>query len=102
MGRVRLYQRLADGARVQRNSITDRQTYEQLVSIEGRTLEAPQGEHDDLSMTFGFAVWAVDVPGPEPFVIVTGPPAPESRPNAPKVDTSWSRVPGTFLLPHRR
>jgi hypothetical protein len=60
--KIDLYQKLSDGARCGQYTINDKQTFEQLASVEGRTLEAPPGQHDDIAMAFGFAVWAAERP----------------------------------------
>jgi Terminase large subunit, T4likevirus-type, N-terminal len=85
-----LYQRLAESARCGGMTINDEQTYNQLASIEARTLEAPEGLHDDCSMAYGFAIWACENPGPTPFVVVAGPP--EMPKHDRPVDTSWSAL----------
>jgi hypothetical protein len=102
--KIDLYQKLSDGARCGGFTISDQQKFEQLASIEGRTLEAPKSFHDDIAMAFGLAVWAAEEPGTTPFVIVTGPPEPKPEPTTPlpKVDTSWQRIPGSFPRIPRR
>lgn len=97
-----LYQRIAESARVRAMTITDQETFNQLASIEARTLEAPPGLHDDIAMAIAIANWACHNQGVTPFVIIQGPPEPKPEPEpAPHKGEhpSWKRMQGGSMFP---
>jgi hypothetical protein len=53
-----MYSDVADVMQNRAAIIHDLQTFQQLCSIEGSSLSAPQGQHDDLAVAFGLAVVA--------------------------------------------
>lgn len=64
--KVQLYDKLAECARCGGFTINDQATYHQLASVESATLAAPEGQHDDLAMAMGFAIWAAEAPSIQP------------------------------------
>ncbi len=64
-GKAVLYDTCADAFREQDVTLHDLDTYVELASIEGSTLLAPEGEHDDLADAFALALQgrAAPVPG---------------------------------------
>jgi hypothetical protein len=64
-----MYSHMADGLREHEIIIHDWATYEQLASIDGNTLSAPEGMHDDRATSFALAYIGTMVPfGPPPQV----------------------------------
>lgn len=57
-GKPILYNVLAESLRTASTTIRDRQTFDQLASIEASTLSAPAGLHDDSAMAFALAIMA--------------------------------------------
>lgn len=56
LGKVRLYDGAADAFRHGETMIHSLETFTQLSSIEGSTLRAPSGEHDDRAMSYALAL----------------------------------------------
>lgn len=70
-GKALMYSVLADGLKEAQVVIHNWKTFEQLSSIDGSTLSAPQGQHDDRATAFALAFLATQVPsGPVPQVEV--------------------------------
>jgi len=66
-----MYSMFADGLKEGQITIHDWRTYEQLSSIDGRTLSAPEGQMDDRATACVLAFLATQVPsGPIPEVEV--------------------------------
>lgn len=55
LGKTLLYNELADGFRNDDTTVHSFATYEQVASIEGSTLRAPEGEHDDRADSYALA-----------------------------------------------
>ena len=58
LGKTLLYAAMADTARDRQTTIHTFETYLQLASIDGSTLRAPEGEHDDCADSYALAVVA--------------------------------------------
>lgn len=70
-GKALMYSMFADGLKEGQITIHDWRTYEQLSSIDGRTLSAPEGQMDDRATACVLAFLATQVPsGPIPEVEV--------------------------------
>lgn len=61
-GKVLMYSTLADDVRAEETTIHDSATFEQVASVEGSTLRAPEGDHDDLADAYALALQARAVP----------------------------------------
>jgi hypothetical protein len=61
--KAQLYASVAEALRGKRVLLHGFGTYTQLATIEGSSLSAPAGEHDDRAMAFGLAVCALERPG---------------------------------------
>jgi hypothetical protein len=55
LGKALMYARLTEDVREKLVTIHDEMTYEQLTMVEGATLKAPEGEHDDHAIAMGLA-----------------------------------------------
>lgn len=60
-GKPLMYTKMADALIAKSCIIHDETTFAQLVSIEGSTLKAPEGEHDDFATYFCLAICAMDL-----------------------------------------
>lgn len=80
--------------------IHSREVMSQLGNIDVNSQSAPKGQHDDLAVGMGLAVAAAVSPVTEPFVIVSGPPAPQPvQPGERKGPSpSWKGL-GGYSLP---
>ncbi|HZZ78983.1 MAG TPA: terminase family protein [Gemmataceae bacterium] len=58
LGKVKLYDRCAEAFQNQEVRVHSLATFSQLSSIDGATLRAPEGQHDDLADAFALAVQA--------------------------------------------
>jgi hypothetical protein len=67
-GKALLYDRLADAFRQEQTQLHSFATYAQLASIDGSTLRAPPGEHDDRADAYALACMALTKALPPPFL----------------------------------
>jgi hypothetical protein len=72
LGKTRLYDNCAENCRNAEVTLHSFSTYTQLVSIEGSTLRAPAGEHDDRADAFALACMARTMRGREPWIRIGG------------------------------
>lgn len=72
-GKALMYDALADAIRDKATTVHDFEVFHQIASIEGATLRAPKGEHDDRSDAHALAVLATNAVIPEPDQLVTLP-----------------------------
>jgi hypothetical protein len=64
-----LWTTAADAFRDGRTALHSFATFTQLASIEGATLRAPEGQHDDRAVSYALALQAVEKPGIVPRVV---------------------------------
>jgi hypothetical protein len=68
-GKSLLYDRCATAFREKQTALHSFATLQQLQSIEGASLRAPEGQHDDRAMGYALALMAADK-APRPFVFI--------------------------------
>ena len=71
LGKSTMYGDLADAFRDGSTTIRDPDTFNQIVSLEGSTLRAPENEHDDRSDSYALAFEGVLIgkPAAAPFIL---------------------------------
>ncbi len=70
LGKSMMYDAVAESLRCGSCIVRDKQTFDQLVSLEIGTLEAPEGEHDDCAVAFALALHGAARPVRKPGIEV--------------------------------
>ena len=95
LGKSMMYDAVAESLRCGSCTIRDKQTLDQLTSLEIGTLEAPEGDHDDCAVAFGLALHGAATPVRKGDVqVITFSREPEAEPDQSRMQGPPSPVAG--------